>query len=59
MIVRNKCTQCKHLWRDQPGAFATVKTNYKACCPECGSSYFKWQSFAFDKRKEGIDSDKN
>jgi len=59
MIVRNKCTQCKHLWRDQPGAFATVKTNNKACCPECGSAYFKWQSFKHDKKKEKIDSDKN
>jgi hypothetical protein len=56
MIVRNKCTRCKHKWKDQPGAFAT-STNDKggACCPKCGSIYFKWSSYSIDIKKNKIE----
>ena len=59
-IITNKCCKCRHKWRDQPGAFATVKTfvgydyegnrKYSVQCPQCGSLYFKWVSFRNDKR---------
>lgn len=56
MIVRNKCTSCKHKWRDQPGAFAVAKyNNNSGCCPECGSRYFKWSSYEFDLKKNPLD----
>lgn len=58
MIVRNKCTKCKHKWRDQAGAFSVHKYNNRVgCCPKCGSRYFKWSSYEFDKKKYRLDSD--
>ena len=53
MIVRNKCTKCKHKWRDQPGAFSVTRGR----CPKCETRYFKWSSFDFDKKKHFINSD--
>ena len=43
VIAKNRC--CKHKWKDQPGAFATVLTDGRACCPECGSVYWKWTNY--------------
>lgn len=40
--IRNKCTNCKHSWRDYPGAYS--KTN--AQCPACGSIYYRWVDYA-------------
>lgn len=67
MLVRNKCTNCKHKWRDQPGAFAVKKVligyhedgspKYSLQCPQCGSLYFKWSSFEFDKKKYASEFD--
>lgn len=49
MRVRNKCTKCKHKWKDEPGAqLSTHKV-----CPSCGSAYWKWSSFPLDKKKYG------
>jgi hypothetical protein len=49
MKSRNKCTQCKHKWKDNPGAqLADNKV-----CPKCSSAYWKWSSFEFDKKKHG------
>ena len=61
MIIRNKCIKCKHKWRDQPGAFSVVTyNNENQRCPKCGSRYFKWSSYEFDRKKypENFESDK-
>ena len=51
--IRNKCTECKHKWRDQPGAFSTTKHQ----CPKCGSQYFKWSDYKLAKKKYARDYD--
>lgn len=43
MIVRNKCIKCKHKWKAPPGP---------GTCPSCGSKYYKWSSYSFDKKKD-------
>lgn len=47
MIVRNKCCNCKHNWKDQPGAFSLAKQK----CPMCDSAYFQWRSYSKDIKK--------
>lgn len=52
MVVRNKCTACKHKWRDQPGTYSVTTGK----CPKCRSLYFKWSSYEFDIKKNKLDS---
>lgn len=46
MIIENKCTQCNHKWKDQPGALSV----HGQKCPRCGSFYYKWLSYRNDLR---------
>lgn len=55
VVAKNRCCNCKHKWKDQPGAFATVlfKTGTRedgsdiveALCPNCKSKYWKWTNY--------------
>lgn len=45
--IRNKCSKCKHKWKDNPGADS--RTGGK--CPKCGSLYFKWSDYEFTRKK--------
>ena len=53
VVIRNKCTECKHKWRDQPGAFSIAQQR----CPQCGSRYFKWSDYSLAKKKYSGDYD--